>query len=242
MALPAAAHADMFPRLRSRIVEAQQVNYHGRTLNAAEFYFVDLGKGAFVLHVLPDQEISSKRPRWTDSSRHPKFSHEPISLVVHAPGQAPLSTSLPSHSINCLIVDIGPSLDVRHAADLATVLDVLFIHKVIGLLIAFWFTLAIELAVIIAWSQTLKAPLTRPILACVLGNLLSLPLLWGVMAWSMLADDSGHWEIFLGGEAVVWLFEACLLIYIGRVAKMRAFGMAFVANLMSAVTGCLTVL
>jgi hypothetical protein len=80
--------------------------------------------------------------------------------------------------------------------------------------IALAITLAIELLVVSIWALVAKLPVGRLLLVGLIGNLLSLPVVWLVTGWSQLAlsDVDSHWIAFWSVEAAAVLWEAFLYI------------------------------
>jgi hypothetical protein len=116
----------------------------------------------------------------------------------------------------------------------------------VGPLIALACTLAVELIVVFVWIWAIRRrrPDRRIVLAWLVGNLISHPLIWyaAISARSYLEPSSGltayRIPFFLALQLGAAIFEGVLYQRVGGLNARNAFGMSLVANTASVVFGC----
>jgi hypothetical protein len=103
-----------------------------------------------------------------------------------------------------------------------------------GVGLAILLTLAAELAIVLAFVRVTKRPLRRLFIACLIGNLVSVPLVWFFAGFFYIFGAAALGFIGLGiAEVVAWLGEAIFYAWFGRLRVSRALLLSLVANLAS---------
>jgi hypothetical protein len=108
-------------------------------------------------------------------------------------------------------------------------------------LVALVLTLAIEAVVVVLWFVVLgkTAAMPRALLAGLVGNLLTHPVVWNV---GVLTKDQLGWDvvllIFVASEAGAVVVEAALYTWVGRMRFWPALLLSFLANTASVLVGC----
>jgi len=130
-----------------------------------------------------------------------------------------------------------------HSPGLLAFLDLYFVRKSPQMGWALGLTLLLELPLVLVWSFVARLSFKRMLWAGLIGNLISLPLVWFVtvgcefefgLSWTSLT--------FFGlAEAAAVLFEGSLYIRLGGAPKIPAYIFSFGANALTMCTGVLLI-
>lgn len=230
------AWADAGFRGRSREWILYQVNFKGISILRDEVTFVIEGE--------------TREGKWEDIRKGKRYtSYGQFRLTIELPGQSTrfvTSAVTPRPFLNYLAVDLNEdgTGTLEQLAGPDVLLDLFFVRNLERMGLALAITLAIELLLVLVWTLVVKLPVGRLLLVGLVGNLLSLPVVWLMTGWShvALSDPDAHWIVFWSVEAAAVLWEAFLYIRWGRMSRMQALLLAFLANTLSVVTGCLMVI
>jgi hypothetical protein len=108
-------------------------------------------------------------------------------------------------------------------------------------------TLVVELGMVVVWIFAIrrKFPDRRVLLAWLVGNLITHPLVWyaSIVAKTSPGGDKDFIPVFLAAELGAVIIEGVLYARVGRLSWAHAFGLSFTANTASVIFGfCLLAL
>jgi hypothetical protein len=174
-----------------------------------------------------------------------EYDHSHVRLAVYLPGENKWYLTQPIDirlgRTNYLTADLSANGTGALAQNLPPVWDYFGVWPLFALAL----TLGIELGVVAIWIWMIRrrGPDRRVLLAWLLGNLFTHPLVWYTASAAQIRTRTplAFLQVFIAGELAAIIIEAVLYAWLGRLSLRHALGMSFTANAASFLFGCCVV-
>jgi len=130
-----------------------------------------------------------------------------------------------------------------HNTGLLAFFDLYFVRNRPLMCLALGLKFLLELQLVLIWSSVARLSLKRMLWAGLLGNLISLPLVWFVTVWCAFDFGSSGMSLTLFGlaEAAAVIYEGSLYNRLGGAPKISAYAFSFGANALPICMGLLLI-